>query len=179
MTSSNDALKTCWLLRHAKAVAGRDDESDHERALEARGRDAAERLGRHLADRGVVFDLALCSSAVRTRETLEHLALGLGAAPETIYDRDLYLASAGEIAARIQAVPAFVASLLVVGHNPGIGELAARLAHTGAATLRSAVHVKVPTCALAELRFDAGDWRDLTLGCELASYITPKGLERA
>jgi phosphohistidine phosphatase len=171
-------MKTCWLLRHAKACAGRDDESDHERALEARGRDAAERTGRHLADRGVVFDVALCSSAVRARETLEHLLLGLGAASVTIHDHDLYLASPGEIAARIQAVPASVASLLVVGHNPGIGVLAARLAQTGDSALRSAVHVKFPTCALAELRFDASDWHDLTLGCELASYVTPKGLER-
>ena len=172
-------MKTVWLLRHAKAGAGRDDESDHERALEARGRGAAERVGRHLAERAVAFDLALCSTAVRARETLTHLTLGLGGAPETKYEPDLYLASAGEIAARLQELPAKVTSVLFVGHNPGVGELAARLAHTGDATRRSEIHIKFPTCALAELCFDASDWHDLTLGCELASYVTPKRLERS
>jgi phosphohistidine phosphatase len=170
-------MKTLWLLRHAKAGAGRDDQPDHERALAARGRDAAERIGRHLAGRGAEPALALCSTAVRARETLDHLTRGLGVVPETAFEKDLYLASAGEIAARLQSLPGDVESVLLVGHNPGVGKLAAILADRGDAQRRAELRVRYPTCALAELRFDSGDWRDLTRGCELASYVTPEHLE--
>ena len=64
-------MKTLWLLRHAKASQGGDGLADRDRPLNARGRDAAARIGRHLAEREVCPELVLCSSALRTRETVE------------------------------------------------------------------------------------------------------------
>jgi len=91
-------------------------------------------------------------------------------------ERDLYLASTGELLRRLRAVPDGVRSVLLVGHNPGVGELALRLATSGPADLRAELRRKVPTGALAELRLHEPHWRKLPRGCELVSFVTPKRL---
>ncbi len=169
-------MKTLWLLRHAKARPPEPGRDDHARPLEARGRDDAARIGRHLAARGARPDLVLCSSAVRTRETFECVAAAFHEDWVVLDERDLYLASAGELLRRVQAVPDAVASVLLVGHNPGVAELALRLTVSGAPDALADLRRKVPTGALAELRLDAPHWRRLPRGCELASYVRPKQL---
>jgi phosphohistidine phosphatase len=66
--------------------------------------------------------------------------------------------------------------VLLVGHNPGIAELAAQLAVRGDADGLAALRTKYPTGALAELRPDAQRWSDLARGCELVAFVTPKQL---
>ena len=170
-------MKTLWLLRHAKASAGGDGLADRDRPLNARGRDAAARIGRHLAEREVHPDLVLCSPALRTRETIELVANGLGAELEIDYEDELYLASERDLRHRVEQVPESVASVLLVGHNPGIAELAQELAARGHPDALAEMRGKFPTGALAELRIHSQRWSHFARGgCELVAFVTPKQL---
>jgi phosphohistidine phosphatase len=169
-------VKTLWLLRHAKASAGGDGLADRDRPLNARGRDAAEQIGRHLGERGARFDLVLCSSSLRTRETAEHVAKGLGTALPIEFEDELYLASERDLRGRIQEVDDDVSSLMLIGHNPGIAELALQLATRGHPEALADMRRKFPTAALAELTVHAQRWRHFARGCELASFVTAKQL---
>jgi phosphohistidine phosphatase len=170
-------VKTLWLLRHAKASAGGDGLADRDRPLSARGRDAARRIGRHLAESEAVPELVLCSSSLRTRETIQLVAKGLGAELEVDYENDLYLASERDLRERVAQVPERVDSLLLVGHNPGIAELALALAARGQPDALAQMRNKFPTGALAELRVHSAKWSHFARGgCELVAFVTPKQL---
>jgi phosphohistidine phosphatase len=171
-------VKTLWLLRHAKASVGGAGIADRDRPLSARGRDAAERIGRYLAERGARPDLVLCSPSLRTRETLEQVAKALGCELSADFDGDLYLASEHDLRMRIEHAPDGAASLLLVGHNPGIAELALKLAVRGDPDALAELRRKFPTGALAEFRIRAQHWGQFARGCELASFVIPKQLHR-
>lgn len=167
-------MKTLWLLRHAKASAGGAGLADRDRPLTARGRAAAERIGHHLAERGARPDLVLCSPSLRTRETFELVEKALGTALSAEFDDELYLASERDLQARIQQVSDDAASVLLIGHNPGVAELALRLAVRGDSDALAGLHRKFPTGALAELRIHSQRWRQFARGCELVAFVTPK-----
>lgn len=140
-------MRTLVLLRHAKAVRAHEAASDEARALTGRGRRDAEAAGEAIAAAGLKPTLALVSPARRTRETAEHALKQFGA--EIDFDNALYLASPEGI------WDAFVASegecVVVIGHNPGIGDLAALLvreAHDGSKLARI-VASDFPTAAWA------------------------------
>jgi phosphohistidine phosphatase len=173
--ASGADVKTLWLLRHAKASAG-EGLPDRDRPLATRGRDAATRLGRHLAERGVRPDLVLCSPALRTRETLDLVAKALGAELLIDFDGELYLANERDLQKRIEQVPDAASSVLLVGHNPGLAELALRLAVRGDPGALAALRRKFPTGALAELRVHSPGWSRFARHCELVSFVTPKAL---
>lgn len=174
---ASNAHKTLWLLRHAKAVPGEDGLDDSDRALDERGRGAASLLGRHLAQRGVCPDLVLCSPSARTVETLELVGAALGRALSTQYEDALYLAGEDELLERLEDVSDDVMSVMLVGHNPGIAELALQLAKRGDPDALATLRRKYPTGALAELRVGAPHWSGLGRGCELLSFVTPKRLD--
>ena len=164
------------LLRHAKAE--RDPErDDHERPLARRGHEDAARIGEALAELGPAPERVLCSSSRRTRETLQEILPHLPRALDVVIDRELYLADPERMLARIAAVDDGVRTLLVVGHNPGIAELAELLAGEGDAGSLARLREKFPTGALAELRAPAPRWRDLApRGSMLTAFLTPRGL---
>jgi phosphohistidine phosphatase len=167
-------VKTLFLLRHAKSSWKEEGLADRERPLAPRGRKATGVIASHLRDSGVVPDLVLCSSAVRTRETLEGIAPAFGAEVETEIEGGLYAASSGALLERLRTLDDGVESVLMIGHNPGIEELAILLAAGG--DKLDAMRRKYPTAALATLRFD-GSWDELAPGgAELADFVTPKGL---
>ncbi len=164
------------LLRHAKAERGPDLE-DHERPLAPRGRRDAKRMGAEIARRRLAPGRILCSSSRRTRETLEAILPQLPEGLAVVIDRELYLASPEEILARIADVEDRVRTLLVLGHNPGIAELAGQLAAGGEAHALARLQEKLPTCGLAEIRARASRWRDLAPGSGiLGVFLTPRDL---
>ncbi len=170
-------MRTLYLLRHAKSSWTDERLPDHDRPLDRRGERAATLVGVYFGQRGVRPSLVLCSSARRTRETLDRLLPHLDPAPEVRVDRELYLAGPGELLARIAEAPDEVEELLLLGHNPGIAELAFRLAGSGDRDARQRLAHKYPTGACAELRFGARCWRDLASGGgELVHFVTPKEL---
>ncbi len=118
--------------------------------------------------------LVLCSSARRTRETLDRVGAALGPA-EVFIERDLYGASSEDLLERLREVPDETESVLLVGHQPAIQELALRLAVEGPDV--GALRGKFPTAALATLTFE-GDWSELgEHTAELAAYVKPKQLK--
>jgi phosphohistidine phosphatase len=167
--------KRLVLVRHAKSSWADAELADHDRPLNARGRAAAAVVGDHLRRADVRPDLVLCSSATRARQTLDRLQL----APETpvLIEDQLYGATAGELLARIHAVPDTVESLALIAHNPGIEDLARMLASTGSAL---AAAEKFPTGAVAEFRIPIERWRDLAPGlARLQTWVVPRDLKPA
>lgn len=120
------------LLRHAKAETDAASGDDFDRPLAPRGRREAKAVGAQLAALGFRVDVALVSPALRTRETWEIAAEELAGA-EARFDPALYNADARTIARLAEKAGAGRGTVLVVGHNPGLQELAVSLMREGAA----------------------------------------------
>jgi phosphohistidine phosphatase len=173
--------KTILLLRHAKSAWSDPRLDDHERPLNRRGEQAAKAMADHIARREPRPDLILCSTAMRTRQTLAPLVKLLDApAPPIALEKGLYLASEDVLLAHLQAVGDEVATVLLIGHNDGIWHLAEGLAGRGPADTLAALREKYPTGALATLRGPDGAWRDLAWGsAELVAFVRPRDLAAA
>jgi len=153
-----------YLLRHAKSSWKDSTLSDHDRPLAPRGRRASKAIGRYMRDHDFEPELVLCSSAKRARQTLERLGpAGLDARIEP----ELYGAGARDLLARLHQVPEAVASVMLIGHNPGMQQLALLLA---------GLDDKFPTAALATL--ECPGWRTLEYA-ELIDYVRPRDLDAA
>jgi phosphohistidine phosphatase len=169
------AMRLVYLLRHAKSSWKDGSLPDRERPLAGRGRRAAKAVARHLETSGIRPDLVLCSPARRTRETLERVRAALGDEIEVRFDERLYGASAPELLARLRALPAEVAAVMVVGHNPGLEQLALTLASSGARLAE--LTEKLPTAALATIELPADRWDAIEPGSgELVGYVRPRDL---
>lgn len=118
-------MRTLILLRHAKAVRAHEADSDEARGLTGRGRRDAKAAGEAIAAAGLKPGVALVSSAERTRETAEHGLAAFGL--ETFFEDALYHAAPESIWDAFSASDA--ESVVIVGHNPGIGDLVSRLVH--------------------------------------------------
>ncbi|MEU9569937.1 histidine phosphatase family protein [Streptomyces massasporeus] len=160
------------LFRHAKADW--PQVTDHERPLADRGRTEAAEAGRRLADTGIAFDLALCSTAVRTRETWKLAVQEFPQRPKTVYEERIYEASPGELIALLNETPDDVRNVLMIGHNPGIQGLAEVLAGSGEDEARERMTRRgFPAAAFAVLSF-GGPWKSLEPGvAELRDYWAP------
>jgi phosphohistidine phosphatase len=171
--------RTILLLRHAKSAWGNVGQDDHDRPLNRRGERAARAMAGHLATSGPRPDLILCSTAARTRQTLAPLLEALGApAPPISLERELYLASEDALLERLRTLPEEVRTVLLIGHNDGIGYLAGSLAGRGPAGALSDLRDKYPTGALTTLRLPRGSWTDLGPGtCELLAFAKPRDVD--
>lgn len=164
--------RTLFLLRHAKSSWDDPTLADVDRPLAQRGRRACRLVAGHLRRERVVPGLVLCSPAARTRETLERIAPAFERRPEVRTEDALYGAGYADLLARLHEVRDTVDSVLVIGHDPAIRDLALRL--TGDA---KPLEGKFPTAALATLEFTGG-WGALAPGtAELVAFVTPKDLE--
>ncbi|MFZ4125264.1 MAG: SixA phosphatase family protein [Rickettsiales bacterium] len=156
--------RTLSILRHAKAADAEAYATDAERPLTSRGREDAARLGNTLIIQHMVPELVVCSSAVRTRETLAHL----GFIVPTILSEKLYLASAGEMLAQLQQVDDKVTHVMIIGHNPGMHELVVRMMEDAKDEQDiKRLALKFPTCAYAQLSLSLSSWQDITLNSAL------------
>ena len=168
------AGRTIYLLRHAKS-SWKKGLPDHERPLAGRGRRAAKAIRKHLLWLGAEPELVLCSSARRTRETLALIEPALGAA-EVRIERSLYGAEHYELLARLRSLPDRVGSVMLIGHNPGLQELALELAEPEADV--DELHVKFPTGALVTFAHAAPSWRLIKPGtARLVGFVRPRDLE--
>lgn len=164
-----------YLLRHAKA-APQDSRGDAERPLTERGSKAAKAMGALLATLKPAPGLVLCSTSLRTRQTLDLVVPSLAKPPQLLFEEGLYLAAARQLLARLRRVPPATGSVLLVGHNPGLQELAARLAEGGGAEA-GLFDAGFPTTALAAFELDA-NWPELgRKRARLVLFMTPKQLK--
>lgn len=163
------------MLRHAKSSW--DDEAlrDRDRPLAPRGRRATKRIATWAREHDVRPQLVVSSSAVRARETLQGVLPDLGE-PEVWIEVALYAGSAETLLERVQALPDEAEEAMLVGHNPGLGDLLLLLAEPG--ELRQRAEAKVPTGALATLEADIERWADLEPGgARVVSFVVPRQLK--
>ena len=168
------------LLRHAKSDwSGSTQVDDHERPLSTRGRRTAPKIGEFLSAKNYAPALVLCSTALRAKETLELVLPALRTAPKVHYDRKLYLADWPRLLLIIQKCPAKSSPLLVVGHNPGVEQLALALALKPRSVAEKGraqkMAQKFPTAALAVLDFEVRSWAEVRPGLgRLIDFVRPK-----
>jgi len=171
-------MLTLTLLRHAKSSWDDQVLDDFDRPLAKRGEKAAPLMGAALAQMRLRPDLVICSGAVRTRQTLALVLEQLGGrTPQVAFDDGIYLAPPDKILARVRAISSGPHHVMVVGHNPGMEELAQELAGTGPADARALMAAKFPTAGLAVFTFDAESWREIAPGRgRLEHFLTPRQL---
>jgi phosphohistidine phosphatase len=177
-------MRVLLLLRHAKAAREASEGGDEARPLNERGRSAATAMGRWLAGETKFHpDLVLASSAHRTRETWDAVAAELPARISVRFQRSLYLAPHDAMLAVIRGAPPDAARLMIVGHNPGIHELARQLigrigARTAARLAFDRMREKFPTGALAVVAFPKAQiWADVHFGeGRFESFVRPKDI---
>jgi phosphohistidine phosphatase len=173
-------MRRLLLLRHAKAERLHPGGQDHDRILTERGRADAKKLGAFLARHAFVPDRALVSTAARTRETWTLIASAFAKAPPVSLEDGVYNASPPAILQAIKSTGAEIGTLLVIGHNPGIQELAAMLIASGDIDARERLGEEFPTSALAAISFAAEEWDGVHgHGGRLEHFVTPKWLAKA
>ena len=167
--------RTLYLLRHAKSSWDDPALPDRERPLAPRGCRACELVAGYLRRHQITPALVLCSSSTRTRETLERVSAGFSRPVEALIEDGLYVATAAELLARLRTVDGAIASVLLVGHNPALQELAVSL--VGAEPQPRALNGKFPTGALATLTFTSS-WAALEPEtATLNAFVKPRELK--
>jgi phosphohistidine phosphatase len=163
------------ILRHAKSDWGSGAQADFERPLSRRGKHDAPRIGSWLYREGLVPDHVVSSPAERARQTTLKVCKGLDIGKKhVVWDPDLYEASVSDLLAALARCPSHAATVLLVGHNPGLEGL---LQHLVGDDLDMPGDGKLlPTATLARLEMP-DDWGNLEPGCaQLVSVTRPKGL---
>jgi len=162
-------MKELLVMRHAKSAWDVSYSTDFERPLNKRGRKAAPRMGKFVADRGLLPDLIVSSPAQRARQTSELFAKAADYDGEIQFEQGIYHAYANELLAIVQALPDETERVMLVGHNPGFEMLVGQLC--GGA-------VRMPTAAIAYIWLSAASWTELEAEAgELQWLVPPKLLE--
>ena len=170
------SLRNLILLRHLKSSWDDPDLPDHDRPLAPRGRRAGKRIRQEIQDEGIAPQLVLCSSAARAVGTWKAIRAGVPENRRVGIEDNLYAASAELLLERLKGVPDGVEAVLLIAHNPGIGDLAVGLAGAGEADALERMQAKYATGGLATLRFE-GSWADLGwASAQLVQFVTPRDL---
>lgn len=165
-----------FLLRHAKSSWEDPSLADTDRPLAPRGRRALPDLQRHLWESEARIGLVMCSPARRTRETWEGVRAGVRGQVEERFEPGVYGASRTDLLGLIRAVAESESSVLIVGHNPGIEELADGLVGSGEPAARKRLRDGFPTGGLAKLLVPNA-WGELDWGgAYLEFYVRPRDL---
>ncbi len=172
-------MKLLGLLRHAKSSWDDPAVSDFDRPLNERGRTAAIRMGEEFRKLGLDYDLALVSTARRAADTFALVRDCWGRGPDLDVRPEprLYAASLDDLLAIIAETPSAVERLLLVGHNPGLHQLATRLVQGGASPLETALAAKLPTCTLVEIGLRTQAWVQQQAGGDLLRFLRPRDLD--
>ncbi|MGV1015353.1 MAG: SixA phosphatase family protein [Methyloceanibacter sp.] len=170
-------MLTLTLLRHAKSSWANPTLPDRERPLNKRGDTDAPLMGKAMAERGIDPELALCSSARRTRDTLALVLPELRVEPKVVYKDALYHASPAEMLDMLREIELGMSRVMMVGHNPELQTLALDLTGSGPKQFRDRLREKYPTAALAVINFPSGLWRNITVNSgTLNLFLTPRDL---
>jgi phosphohistidine phosphatase len=167
-------MRRLMLLRHAKTERAERGERDRDRKLTKRGQTDAPLIGAYMAHHGLVPDLALVSPARRTQETWEFVAAAFAKAPQHVNEDRIYNATAAGLMELIGETRGAHA-LLIIGHNPGLHDVAMQLIASGSAEMREQLSESFPTSALAviDLAFDAWSRLQRRSG-RLDRFVTPR-----
>jgi phosphohistidine phosphatase len=172
-------MRRLLLLRHAKTERAEAGERDRTRKLTARGRADAPVIGGYMAHHRLVPDLAMVSPATRAEETWILVAEAFKQKPEVVKDERIYNATTDALMRVIGAAQS-AHTLLVVGHNPSLHDLAVQLIASGDVALRERVKEKLPTCGLVAIDFAFKDWAELHDNSgRLERFVSPRLIAEA
>jgi phosphohistidine phosphatase len=173
-------MRRLILFRHAKAESSEPGAQDRARALVERGRKDAAKIGAYMAGHAFVPDRVVLSPASRTQETWKAASTAFRPVPAAMTVEQLYDATPHGIFAAIKDTPASAHTLLVVGHNPGLHEVAAMLIASGDIDTRERLREKLPTSGLVIIDFAFDDWSKLhPQSGRLERFVSPKWLDTA
>ena len=175
-------MLTLLLLRHAKAEPGSFSVADIDRRLATRGHGDAPRMGAWLAAHDLIPDYIVCSSSCRTRETLQLVEPAFDGKVETVFEHAIYEATATRLLTVTRRTPTRARRLMLVGHNPGLEDLAKDLIGTADHVAADRLETRYPTSGLAVLTWrepsfvDA--WAKLTpRSAHLQNFTAPRWLD--
>jgi phosphohistidine phosphatase len=164
-------MKTLLLLRHGKSSWDDPELEDYDRPLANRGQRGSKLIGRWLQKSGLKPNVVLCSTAVRARETWAIVSEQLSKAPPVDWLGELYHCPVEGFVNVLRQLPASVSTVLIVGHNPGMEDLLARLCGE---------RKKFPTATLARLECEIDEWGDFDsdIPCTLKALVRPDDVEK-
>lgn len=167
-------MRRLMLLRHAKTERADPGERDRDRKLMKRGRGDAAVIGAYMADHGLVPDLAMVSPATRTKETWSLVAPCFAKPPAMITDDRIYNATVEKLLGAIGEAGKAQA-LLVVGHNPGLHDLAVQLIASGDVVARERINEKLPTSGLVVIELPLDEWATIhPRSGRLERFVSPR-----
>ena len=170
-------MLTLSLLRHAKSSWSNPALPDRERPLATRGVTDAPLMGKAMAERGIDPELVLCSSARRTRDTLDLVLPELRVEPKIVYVDALYHASPEEMLELLHGIQPGANRVMLVGHNPEIQAFALDLVGSGPKHFRDRLRTKYPTAGLAVINFVSGLWKSISVNSgTLNLFLSPRDL---
>lgn len=173
-------MRRLLLLRHAKAERSEPGTKDISRVLTDRGRKDAAKIGAYMATHALMADRVVLSPAARTQETWKYAATAFHPAPAAMSAERLYDATPHTILGVIKDTPAAIHTLMIVGHNPGLHELALMLIAAGDIDARERLREKLPTSGLVIIDFAFDNWGKLhPQSGRLERFVSPKTLEAA
>jgi phosphohistidine phosphatase len=165
------------LLRHAKSSWDDPEIDDFDRPLNTRGRRSAPLMGRHCAQHNLIPQTILCSSARRTRETLAGIMPYFTDDLKIQITRDLYMTSQERHLDLIREAGDTARTLMTIGHNPALRDLAILLIGSGNPSLRAELDDKFPTAAVAVIDFDVSAWDQVRPGSgRIVALFRPREL---
>jgi phosphohistidine phosphatase len=171
-------MKSLHLLRHAKSSWKDPGLNDHDRPLTKRGRQTAKIMAAYLTQARITPDLVICSTAVRAQQTLDPIIKAAKKPPKIVFVRGIHGGAQQTLWEQLWNLPESAKSVLLIGHNPALHDLALELARADLNKLLPSAGGKFPTGAMASFCFD-GAWKALEPhGAVLASFITPRALTR-
>jgi phosphohistidine phosphatase len=173
-------MRRLLLFRHARADRAVPGQSDLERVLTADGKNDAAIMGAYIGRHGFHPDRVVVSPAARTRETWDAVAAALRPAPAAVFDQHVYDASAQTLLNALKQTPDAAHTVMLIGHNPGLHDLALTLVATGDIDTRERLGEKFPTSGLAILDFALDAWGKLhARAARLERFVSPKSIARA
>jgi len=163
-------MKRLYLVRHAKSSWNHPGLSDFDRPLNKRGMRDAPKMGEYLVEQRVLPQVIVCSPARRAHATAISFATAMQLPPSGIVEDDrVYAAVTATLIAIIKEWDDTWESVMMVGHNPGMADMAAVLAGAGVG--------RVPTCTVMGLGLDVASWGDVAPGCGSQWFkIAPKSI---
>jgi phosphohistidine phosphatase len=170
-------MKTLHLLRHAKSSWKDPGLDDHDRPLSKRGRETAKSIAADLRRAKIAPDLVICSTALRARQTLDPIVQAIKP-PTVVLEKGIYEVAQEKIWKHLWKLPESADCVLLIGHNPGLHDLALALADADSGELVPPRGGKFPTGAMASFRFD-GAWKAMQPhSAVLLSFTRPKAMKK-
>jgi phosphohistidine phosphatase len=172
-------MRRLLLLRHAKTERAEAGERDRDRKLVARGRTDAPIIGAYMVGHRLLPDLVLVSPATRAEETWALVAAAFAKMPQVVKDQRIYNASTETLVELIRETRG-APTLLVVGHNPSLHDLAMQLIASGDVEARERINEKLPTSGLVVVDFPFDDWSRLHRSSgRLERFVSPRLIAEA